>query len=129
MAKQSHNFNIGPWPLKNKQINDFIPVTKINRKHIVVQGRILYVIEGRGNPYTYSGYFTIDPCFTKGWWMYPFLPFSKRESGQSHFKFRQDEDVNRDEWARNYNKMITDYIEKEILYIRQEDPILLYYKV
>jgi len=129
MAKQSNKLNIGPWTLKNKQINDFIRVTEINRKHVAIQGRLMYIIEGTGNPYTYCGTLVIDPCFTKGWWMYPFLPFNKPASGETHYKHYQAKEKDFSEHVKTYRSMIDKFVAKGSLYIKQEDPILTYYKI
>lgn len=129
MAKQSNKLSSGPWTLKNKQINDFVKVTALNRPNIMTIGRMLYVIEGNGNPYTYCGCIVVDPPFTKGWWSYPFLPFNKPSTGETHFKHFQAEDKNSDEWNNTYKVMFDKFIEKGHLYIKQEDPILAYYKI
>ena len=122
MAVKKNSFLAGSWALKKNEINDFTKVTADNRKQAIVQGRIMYVIKMD----SYSGFFTIDPCFTKGWWKIPFAPFFKKDV--KHYRVYFNNDIPRVKWAKDFNSIITKHVESGELYIKPTDPILTYIK-
>lgn len=118
-----------PWEMKKGEFETFIKVTPTNIKQAKTIGRIFYIIEKNGNKYTFCGVMTIDPCYTKGWWRWPHLPFVQRPpafKNATHFKIYLDSDKSRDEWTEDYKALFQIYDDR--LYIRQEDPILTYIK-
>ena len=124
MAVKKNSFLAGPWTIKQAAIDTFMKVTPENRKQAVVQGRIMYVIS-TSRPMTYKGFFTIDPCLTKGWWKMPFRPF---DTGSGHYRVFINEDIVRAKWAKDFNDLITRHVANEELFIKPTDPILKYYK-
>lgn len=126
MAVKKNSYLKGPWALKKNEINDFSLVTEINRKNAIVQGRILYVIQREGRAPVYCGFFTIDPCFTKGWWKVPCKPFEKKD--EAHRRTFIHEDIVRAKWASEYKSLLDLHIKNEQLFIKSTDPILTYHK-
>lgn len=127
MAKTvSVSYGEGPWNMKKNAIKDFIQVTEDNRKNAIVVGRILYVIDLNGSVYQFRGTFSIDPCFTKGWFRYPLKPWQNNFPG--HIKVFMPEDIDYNAWASQNKFLIDDYIFKKTLYIKPTDPILKFFK-
>lgn len=125
-APRKKGLHEAPWPMKKAEVETFAKVTEANRKQAIVIGRILYIISKDGNVYTYCGCMTIDPCLLKGWWKWPFLPFVNKSL--QHFKVFVDADKSRDDWAYEYKSLIDKHIKEESLYLKREDPILIYIK-
>lgn len=126
---KKHSFSAGPWPMKEKDMKNFLMVTTLNRPTTVVLGRILYVIERVGRINIFKGVISIDPCFTRGKWKYPWKPWQKKPAGAStHFVVGFPEDMNYEEWARDNKNIIDKFIKEEQLYIKPSDPILVYFK-
>lgn len=130
MSVQKNFLWHAPWPMKPAEAKEsFIAVTEINRKNAVVIGRILYFIQQAGMHYTYMGFMTVDPCYFKGWWRWPFVPFAPNIGGKiKHFRVFLDNDKSRDEWAVEYKLIIDNAILKNELFIKPTDPILTYTK-
>lgn len=131
MAKAKKNsFREGPWKLAKGQIDSFIKVTNLARKNAVVQGRILYHIEQVGKEYTFNGVTLITPCFSKGYYWYPYMPWIHVPSGvpsRTHWRVYID-DTDREQWIATFKHLIDTGIEKGNLYINPKDPILKFYK-
>lgn len=114
--------------MKEKEFKEFMPVTTLNRKNVITLGRILYYIHKDGKNYKYNGYITIDPCFTKGWWRYPFMPW-ERTAARTHWRvYWGPDDMNYDDWVRVHRIFIDKYIENNTLFFKSNDPILQFYK-
>lgn len=122
MSKQPNTYAKGPWNFKRTELDKFAKVTPANRAHAVKYGRIFYVIDGT----LFRGAFTVDPCFSKGQWMYPWKPW---ESGTGHFKVFMPEDMNFEEYKASYKAMIDKMIDEGSLYVNPSDPVLTYYRV
>ena len=125
-AEKKKTFANAPWTMKKAEVDTFAKVTEDNRKQAIIIGRILYIISKEGNVYTYNGCMTIDPCYYKGWWRWPHLPFVTKE--KTHWRVYIDSDKSRDEWAAEYKVRIDKYIQNGELYLKREDPILTYIK-
>lgn len=129
MAKpKSSSYNVAPWIMGRKEFEKFIPITDINRKNAIIQGRIIYRISVVGNIITFCGHKVIDPCFTKGRWKIDHLPFTKNVSSPTFEVYIFDE-MNRGEWASFWEKTLRKGIEKKELFINPNDPIIQYYKL
>jgi hypothetical protein len=124
--KNKTNYGAGPWPMKRSLIEDFILVTPDNRKQAVIIGRILYIIAPSGSNYTFRGTMSIDPCFTKGWILFPCKPWETPNTGHRRVYIPAGFDY--EEWKDTNKRLIDGYIESKELYIRQTDPILTYLK-
>lgn len=124
--RQTSNFSVAPWYLKGKHIESFSKVTEFNRKQAIVQGRIFYVIEPIGSKWMFRGTLTIDPCFTKGSWRYPFMPWQKNKT--THFKVYFPENLDYNFWWKETKALLDKFIAEGNLYINPADPILTYYK-
>lgn len=125
-AKINAAYGKGPWNMKKNAIKEFMQVTPVNENVAKVLGRIFYVITLNGSVHQFLGTFSIDPCFTKGFWQYPIKPWQTGFPG--HQRTFMPEDMNYDNWASTNKIMISGFIKKGELYIKAEDPILKYYK-
>jgi hypothetical protein len=124
--KQTSNYSFGPWDLKKKDIDNFRIVTELNRKKAVVIGRILYIISLSKNTHTFRGTLTVTPCFDKGYWMCPFMPWMN--SSLSHYSVRFDEPINKEDWVVSHKLILDKFISEKSLFIKPTDPILTYKK-
>lgn len=124
--QSKQNYGSGPWIFKKGGINKFALVTEQNRNNAIVKGRILYIIELVGRSHMFRGTMSVDPCFEKGWFKYPFKPWQKEHPG--HFKVYFNEDMDLSALVKENRFLVNQYIEKNQLYIKPEDPILTYFK-
>lgn len=122
------SFGAGPWTMKDKEFQKFIPVTSLNRSSVITLGRILYVIERVGRISIFRGTLTIDPCFTEGKWRYPWKPWQKKTGSNSHFSTYFEKGVDYDEWFNSNKAIIDKFINNGQLYINPSDPILVYFR-
>lgn len=114
--------------MSRKQFSEFIPVTELNRKNAIVQGRIIYVISEMGKVITYRGFKVIDPCFDKGRWRIDHLPFAKNVPGKA-FETYIFTGVDRNDWAKDWKAIIDKGIKEKELFIKPSDPIIQYFKI
>lgn len=124
MAKQPNTFAKGPWHLKKDEIHRFVKVTEQGRKNAIKYGRILYIIDSGS---LFRGTLSVDPCFTKGYWKYPWKPWEK-SNGQTHYRTFFPEDMDLDLYKRTNKTLIDAFIASNSLYINPTDPILTYFK-
>lgn len=126
MAKVKVNkFNTCYWLLKKNEINEYKQVNNNNRKDIISIGRILYIIAKTGSNYLYRGSIVINPCFEKGYYKYPLMPW--QWTNVTHFKINLDK-TDKDDWARSYKTLIDGFIDEKALYYKKDDPILEFIK-
>ena len=126
MAKVKVNkFNTCYWLLKKNEINEYKQVNNNNRKEIILIGRILYIIAKTGSNHIYRGSIVINPCFEKGYYKYPLMPW--QWTNVTHFKINLDK-TDKDDWARSYKTLIDGFIDEKALYYKKDDPILEFIK-
>lgn len=125
--KETNSYAKGPWVIKHGAIKNYIPVTELNKASVLIIGRILYIIDTLGRTKTFRGTMTIDPCFTKGKFNYPFKPWDNGK--RSHYEVYFPEDMNYEEYKTVNRALVEKYMSEKSLYIKMEDPILKYYKI
>lgn len=120
---------MAPWVMSRKEFEKFIPVTELNRKNAIVQGRILYIISEVGKIITYNGNRIVDPCFTKGKWRIDHAPWHIKNTPSPTFDVYFFSSVEREHWASEWAAMIREGIQKKELFINPSDPIIQYFKI
>ena len=126
MAKIKLNkYNLSSWILKKNEIDEYLIVNELNRKDVITIGRVLYIISKSGSNYLFRGAMVINPCFTKGWYNYPLMPWQCFD--KTHFRVNLDE-TNKDEWAKSYKSLIDNYIQEKSIFYKKSDPILEFIK-
>jgi hypothetical protein len=120
MAKQANSPLHGPWNMSRAEKEKYIKVTHENVKNAKVLGQIFYVITGL----TFRGAFSIDPCFSKGWWHIEKKPWETPGYTRVYFPAGMDEG----EYIATYKALFEKYLREESLYIKQSDPIIKFYK-
>ena len=126
MAKNANNYGKAPWEFKKGAIDDFVLVTNANRANAIVLGRIYYFIEPCGSKFLFNGAGVIRPLLKKGWWNWPLYPWLNVQD-KSHFKVNLD-DEDYEKWKTDFDKLISDGINKKTLYICPKDEILKFYQ-
>lgn len=131
MAKKSNNYGIAPWEMTKGAITNFVAVTDFNRGNAIVMGRIFYYIELSGSKYIYRGATIVRPRLTKGKWLWPHYPWAivpRDVQNKTHWEVYYDKEEDYNDYKNDFNEIITNGINKKLLYICPKDPILTFFK-
>lgn len=130
--KKKNDYWWAPWSSKEGAFKEMVPVTELNRKNAIVQGRMVYIIEPETKSMSrYCGFITICPRYTKGEWLWPLEPFLPRwpeHKDKTHYKIYFDCDQDYEKYKNDYKILIDRGIANKTLYINPKDPILTFFK-
>lgn len=113
-------YNSPGWKVKPADFKAYTLVTSVNRKAVVIMGRILYVIEANGTLVQYRGYFVIRPQLKKGLFKVSNHPYLK-----DYDTFIPEEE-DRNKYIKDFDSLITMFINKKQLYFKITDKIVKY---
>lgn len=118
MAKNSYNYDIGPWRFRKESLTPFVRVTEENRANAAISGRILYIIEGT----LYRGHLILQPALKKGQNVIQRKPWEKNKPDFSTVFI--PEDMNYNEHISILKHLVSKFISEGTLFINPTDPIL-----
>lgn len=119
IKSKTNNFKLAPWQMSSKLLETFTLVTDINKKEVLVLGRILYSISILAKFRTYRGFFEIDPGMSKGR-----MTIKNHMYFDSYSTYRTETESIEDYQKRF--KPISILIEQKKLYYRTTDKIVKY---
>lgn len=120
MAKNSYNYDLGPWRFRRESLTPFVKVTDENRVNAAITGRILYIIEGT----LYRGHLVLHPAFKKGNNVMQRKPWEKNK--EDFYTVYITEDMNYNEHTTLLKRLVSKFIAEGTLFINPSDPVLKY---
>lgn len=110
------SFNSPGRKIKPQEMEDFTPITSVNRKNAVILGRILYVIDDLK---IFKGYISIRPRLVKGR-----LKIEHLHEPNQNYWLKEDETL--EDYKSSFDKLITLQIETKQLFFKLKDPLIKY---
>jgi hypothetical protein len=106
--------------LKKNEEKSLIKITELNRKHAIVLGRSVHIIESIGSKYFRRGIIEIRPQLKRGMLTISDSPLHE----DFEFFITKEEDF--EEWKGSFNSIITTSIKKGEAYFNPEQKLTQY---